>query len=422
MSAPAASVPSAGDRAAPGRIDYAATLDCVHCGLCLPHCPTYQETGRESSSPRGRIYLMRGVAERRIALDALVVGEMYDCLACRACESACPAGVRYGHLVESARAEVEERLARGRLRRALERLLLRRALASPLVLRPLMALLRLYQRSGLQRLVRGSRALALLPGLARAEWLLPELPEPHRPPEVQPAEGERRGRVGFLTGCLMPEVLGPANAATLAALAANGFEVAVPPGQACCGALHAHGGDPEFAARLHERNRSAFRDATLEAVVTNSAGCGATLKGAGDELAARTRDVCEFLVERGLRAPAGALKLRVAYDDPCHLLHGQKIDSAPRELLRSIPGLELIDLPGHRDCCGAAGTYNLTHPEMSDRLLRRKLEAVRETGVDVVATGNPGCLMQLAAGLRDAGLSARAAHPVELLAEAYAAR
>ena len=419
MSAPAISPrpEPAGERTA--RIDYAATLDCVHCGLCLPHCPTYQETGRESSSPRGRIYLMRGVAERRIALDALVSREMYDCLACRACESACPAGVRYGHLVETARAEVEAQGARGRLRRTLERLLLRRVLASPAVMRPLVALLRLYQRSGLQKFVRGSRVLALLPGLARAEWLLPDLPEPHRAPDVRPAQGERRGRVGFLTGCLMPEMLGPANAATLDVLAANGFEVIVPRGQGCCGALHAHSGDPEHAARLRERNREAFRDASLDAVITNSAGCGATLKGAEDPLAGRVRDVCEFLAESGLRATAGPLKLRVAYDDPCHLLHGQKISAAPRELLRSIPGLELIDLPGHRDCCGAAGTFNLTHAEMSDRLLRRKVEAVRETGVDVVATGNPGCLMQIAAGLRDAGLSARALHPVELLARAY---
>jgi glycolate oxidase iron-sulfur subunit len=218
----------------------------------------------------------------------------------------------------------------------------------------------------------------------------------------------------------MPELLGSANAASVDVLVHNGFEVWIPRGQACCGALHLHSGDPEAAARLRRRNRSAFQLEGIDAIVTNSAGCGAVLKDGQDPLARSVRDISEFLVERGLRAPRSRLELRVAYDDPCHLLHGQRIADAPRALLRSIPGLELIDLPGHRDCCGAAGIYSLTHPEMSERLLARKVDALRATAVDAVATGNPGCVLQIAAGARAAGLDTEVLHPVELLARAYA--
>lgn len=400
-------------------LDYEATLDCVHCGLCLPHCPTYQETGREPSSPRGRIYLMRGVAEGRLPLDRLVVGEMQLCLACRACESACPAGVRYGHLVESMRAEIDARGARPWRRRALQRLGFRQVIGRPRVLRLAAGILRVYQRSGLAGLVRGSRLLRAIPGLARAEAYLPVLPAPHRPPVLVPAEGERRGRVALFEGCLGPELFGPANAATVAVLVKNGFEVEVPRGQRCCGALHLHGGDPEGARRLAERNRRAFRLDGVDAVISNSAGCGAALKDRGDELGAAVRDVAEFLHEVGLREPPLPMPLRVAYDDPCHLLHGQRVAEAPRALLRAIQRLELIDLPGASDCCGAAGVYSLAQPEMSGRLKRRKLDAIRRTAPDAVATGNPGCLLQIGSAVAEAGLDVEVVHPVELLARAY---
>jgi len=403
-----------------GLLDYEATLDCVHCGLCLPHCPTYQETGRESSSPRGRIYLMRGVAEQRIPLDELVVEEMSFCLACRACESACPAGVRYGHLVEGMRAEIDARFARGRVRRFVERTALRRVVASRRVLHAFTGALRLYQRSGLQRALHATRLLALAPPLARMERMLPELPDAHRAPLLVPAQGARRGRVAFFSGCVMPEVFGPVNAATLAVLARNGFEVSVPAEQGCCGALHRHAGDPEAADRLHAVNREAFPLDGVDAVILNSAGCGAALRDAGDALAAKVRDVTEFLVDAGLRETPGPLPLRVAYDDPCHLLHGQRVAAAPRALLRAIPELELFDLPGCRDCCGAAGIYNLTQPAMSARLLERKVQAIRDTAPQVVATGNPGCLLQIGAGVREARLPVEVLHPIELLARAYA--
>jgi len=400
-------------------LDYAATLDCVHCGLCLPHCPTYQETGRESSSPRGRIYLMRGVAEGRIPLDELVVDEMSFCLACRACESACPAGVRYGHLVEGMRAEIDARGARSRLTRAVQRLALRGVVAKPRRLARMFGLLRAYQRSGLQRAVRATRLLSLVPPLARMERMLPPLADPHRPPLVVPAQGQRRGRVAFFAGCVMPEIFGAANAATVSVLARNGFEVEIPGGQVCCGALHAHAGDPEAAASLHRSNRAAFRLDSVEAVIVNSAGCGAALRDRGDDFARKVRDATEFLADAGLRERPGALRLRVAYDDPCHLLHGQRISAQPRALLRAIPELELFDLPGHRDCCGAAGIYNLTQPEMAAKLLERKVQAIAETAPDVVTTGNPGCLLQIGSGVRARGLEVEVLHPLELLERSY---
>ena len=403
-------------------LDYERTLDCVHCGLCLPHCPTYQETGRETSSPRGRIYLMRGVAEGRLPLEGTVADEMYFCLACRACESACPAGVEYGHLVETMRAEIDRVGARSRLARAAERLALRQVVGRPRALRAAAAALRAYQRSGLQRLVRRTGLLRLAPGLARAERSLPELPDPHRPPMLVPARGERRGRVAFFASCVMPELFPAANAATVEVLAENGFEVQIPREQACCGALHRHSGDPDAALRLQRRNRSAFHADDFDAVVTNSAGCGAALKDAGDALGAKVRDISEFLDGAGLRPPRGLLELRVAYDDPCHLLHGQRIAAAPRRLLEAVPGLDVFDLPGASDCCGAAGIYSLTHPETSLALRARKVAAIADARPDAVATGNPGCLLQIAGGLREANLvRIEVVHPVELVARSYRA-
>jgi glycolate oxidase iron-sulfur subunit len=364
--------------------------------------------------------MMRGFAEGRLELDRSVVEEMYFCLACRACESACPAGVRYGHLVETMRAEIDARRARGVLERLLSRILLRGVVGRPRALRLAGACLRAYQRSGLQRLVRGTRVLALLPPLRRAERLLPSIPEPHRPPLLVPARGQRRGRVALFRGCLMAELFGPVNEATVEVLARNGFEVEIPEGQGCCGALSLHAGDPRGAERMHRRNRAAFRVQSVDSIVVNSAGCGAALRGYGDPISAKVRDVTELLHEAGLRGPLGPIAMRVAYDDACHLLHGQRISRAPRAVLRAIPRLELFDLPGSRDCCGAAGIYNLTHPETSARLLARKVEAVAATRPDAVATGNPGCILQIAMGLREARLDVPCLHPVELLARSYA--
>ncbi len=404
---------------------YRRALDCVHCGLCLPVCPTYRETGRESSSPRGRIYLFRGVAEGRIPLSDAVAEEAYLCLGCRACETACPSGVRFGSLLELARAEVEEAGLRRGVARRLERLVLRHLLPHRLRLRLAIDLLALAQRLRLDRLV-----LPLLPSALReAHGLLPTLPprRERRPlPELVPALGERRGRVGLLTGCIAAELFGRVNQATLRVLVRNGFEVVVPAGQGCCGALHAHAGDEAFAHRLAGRNAAVFAEAGVDAVVTNSAGCGAALRDAahwlpdqGPAFAARVRDVCELLDEAGLRPPERRIEARVCYDDPCHLVHGQRVERAPRRLLARIPGLELVPHADPTSCCGAAGIYNLSHPEMSRAVLARKIDALAAADPDLVASGNPGCLMQLASGLRRRGLRARAVHPVELLDQAY---
>ena len=399
-------------------------LDCVHCGLCLESCPTYRETGKEISSPRGRIYLLRGVAEGRIPLAETVADEAYLCLACRACETACPSGVRFGAMVELARAEVAEAGLRRGLAPRLERLVLRGLVPHPRRLRAAVGLLRLAQRLRLDRL-----ALPWLPARLRAAHaLLPPVPPACPPlPERVPAEGERRGTVAFFTGCVMAELFADVNAASVRVLARNGFDVLVPRTQTCCGALHAHTGDEPAAHALARRNVRAFAQAGAERIVVNSAGCGAALRdagrwlpGEGEALAAKVCDVSELLDAVGLRAPAGRLAARVCYDDPCHLLHGQRVGDAPRRLLAAIPGLELVAHHDAAACCGAAGIYNVTHPEMSRAVLRRKLDSLAKADPDVIATGNPGCLMQLRAGAREAGLRARVAHPVELLDEAYA--
>ena len=418
------------DAAVPARdalaVLHAGTLDCVHCGLCLPVCPTYRETGRETSSPRGRVYLMRGVAEGEIPLAGVAAEEAYLCLGCRACETACPSGVRFGALLEATRARVEEAGLRRGWAKRLETLALRQVLPRPARLRAAVSLLGVAQGLGLDRL-----AARLLPArLGELRELAPAVPprRERRPlPRLTPAGGERRGRVGLFVGCLMPELFGSAHAATVRVLARNGFDVLAVEGQGCCGALQAHGGDAAFARGLLARNAEAFGAAGVDAVVVNSAGCGAFLREAGEwlgepgvQLAAAVRDVAELLDEAGLRPPERSLPLRVCYDDPCHLVHGQGVQAAPRRLLEAIPGLRLVAHEDPTSCCGAAGIYNLTHRAMSRAVLERKMQALAAVDPDVIASGNPGCILQLRTGVARAGLRARVVHPIELLDEAYA--
>jgi glycolate oxidase iron-sulfur subunit len=404
---------------------YTRSLDCVHCGLCLQSCPTYRETGREISSPRGRVYLLRGVAEGRFALSAAVSEEVYLCLDCRACETACPSGVRVGSLIELARAEVEDAGLRRGWRKQLERFGLRRILPHRGRLKALMGLAAIAQRLRLDRLV----ALAMPRRLGDVMKLLPRVPassERAALPEFVPAEGERRGRVGFFVGCVMPELFGAVNAATVRVLARNGFDVVIPARQGCCGALHAHAGDRDFACRLARENVATFAAAEVDAIVVNSAGCGAAMREARDwlgdeamEFSQCVRDVSEFLDAQGLRDPDGRLEASVCYDDPCHLVHGQGVADAPRRLLSRIPGLSLRAHEDPASCCGAAGIYNLTHPEMSQAILEHKLSALAAVAPDIITSGNPGCLMQLESGVRRRGLAARVVHPIVLLDEAY---
>jgi len=407
---------------------YERTLDCVHCGLCLPTCPTYRETGRETSSPRGRIYMLRAVAENRAALSEVISEEIYLCLGCRACETACPSGVRFGSMLELARAEID----RSGLRRGwairLERWALRGLIANPRRLSLVISLLRAVQQLRVDRLVAG-----WLPEPWRELYALAPRVPPARErgplPGFTPAIGAKRGRVALFVGCVMPELFGAINAATVRVLSRNGFEVVVPESQGCCGALHAHTGDLAFARDLSRRNLAAFAAVDFDALIVNSAGCGAALReleewlpGEGAALASRVRDVSEFLDAAGLRAPEGRIESRVCYDDPCHLVHGQKVDAAPRRLLEQIPGIELQAHDDPAGCCGAAGIYNLTHRAMSRAVLERKMQSLGAADPDYVATGNPGCLMQLRAGVAAAGLRAEVVHPIELLDRAYAPR
>ena len=403
--------------------DWEGILDCVHCGICLPQCPTYQVLGQEMDSPRGRVYLMRAATEGRIGLTDNFLLHMDRCLGCRACETACPAGVPFGRLIEETRGQIERRAPRPLGRRVLGRLLLgvlpdRRRLARAL------ALTRLYQGLGLQRLVRASGLLERFPRLSAMERLLPALPvqSAARLPAETPPVGPSRGTVAVLEGCVQAVLFPDVNRATVSLLARAGYRVVVPEAQGCCGALHLHWGDRAGGRALGRRNVASFKDADW--IVTNAAGCGATLRDYGHllsddpealALAGRVRDVTELLAEH-LPGPRQPLDLTVTYHEPCHLAHGQRVREAPRTLLRAIPGLRLVELAESDLCCGSAGVYNLMEPEIAGRLLVRKLDRIAATGAEIVASGNPGCLLQLRRGLADRGLNVRAYHPVELLA------
>ncbi len=405
---------------------YTESLDCVHCGLCLTSCPTYRATGRETSSPRGRIYLMRGMAEGRIGDTELLEEEAFLCLGCRACETACPSGVRYGEMLEQTRSVVRAAQSRPTLVARIERLALREIVPRPRRLAVLVAFLAVVERLGLNRL-----AARILPKrLSGMVSLMPTVPpaaERARMPSFTPANGRRRGRVALFEGCIMPEFFGRVNDAARLVLARAGYDVVVPPSQGCCGALQAHSGDLSFAHGLAGRNALAFEsDAEpFDAIIVTSAGCSAALRESGSWLgeagravADSARDVLAFLDEAGLDLDLRPIARRVCYDDPCHLVHAQGIAAGPRRLLQAIPELELV---AHRDaeaCCGAAGIYNLTQPDMSRRVLSPKVDALVAADPEIVATANPGCAIQLAAGLAERGHPARVVHPIELLEEA----
>jgi len=396
---------------------------CVHCGICLPQCPTYRVLGEEVDSPRGRVYLMRAAAEGRLDPSPEMARHLDLCLGCRACETACPSGVPFGALLEATRSQLERRGVRSP---ATDHATLDSALGwfpHPRRLSPIFRALRFYQRSGLQRAVRSLDLLAPFKKLKDMEALLPDLPAAAGLPALIPAAGKRRGRAGLLVGCVQRFFYPDVNRDTARLLSAAGYDVVVSARQECCGALHLHGG------RLGEFRRMARRfvqdtDAGLDVFVANAAGCGSALKEYGhwlDEEPARAfsrkvRDISEVLAETEL--PFRALDETVTYHDACHLVHGQKIRSQPRELLRRIPGLQLRELRDSDLCCGSAGVYNLLEPAIAEELGRRKAGRIRETGARVVAAANPGCLMQIARYCRDEGIAVEIVHPVSLLARA----
>lgn len=406
--------------------------DCVHCGFCLPHCPTYQSWGEEMDSPRGRIDLMRGLRDGKIQMTPTVASHFDKCLGCLACMTACPSGVKYDVLIEETRAKVEHthpRSARERLFRGMVFALFPR----PGRLRVVGAFLLLYARTGLQWLVRRTGLLRLLPAsLQQMEALTPEIgwgDLTRRLPERVPAAGPARARVGVVAGCVQRVFFPGVNDATLRVLAAEGCEVLVPRGQGCCGALSMHSGRDEESLRYARGLIERFERAPVDAIVINSAGCGSHLKDYGRlfrndpvwaerarAFSAKVKDVHEFLVALGPpRAKRHPIAARVTYHDACHLAHGQRIRSQPRTLLRSIPGLVVADVPDGEQCCGSAGTYNLFQPESADEVGERKVAAVLRTRPELLASANPGCTLHIQRLLKARGVTLRAAHPVEVL-------
>jgi len=401
---------------------------CVHCGFCLPVCPTYALWGEEMDSPRGRIYLMKMAAEGTATMNRTWVGHFDACLGCVACMTACPSGVDYGKLIEATRAQIERNYARTRSERLFRRMLLR-TMARPNRLRTLLLPVRIYQKTGLQALARKTGLLNLLPKRYRsAEALLPTLRSNGSLAGVIPAQGERRRRVGLLTGCVQSVMFSGVNGATARVLAAEGCEVVLPPGQQCCGALMVHAGEEREAQELARKTIQAFEAAQVDTVVINAAGCGSNMKEYGHllrddrhfaerarQFSAKCKDVTEILAELEPRAPRHALPLRVAYHDACHLQHAQNIRTQPRSLLLKIPGLELKEVPEAALCCGSAGIYNLVQPEAAQELGDRKAVNVAATKPDIVATGNPGCILQIQAALRRQGSKIKVVHTIELV-------
>ncbi len=407
---------------------------CIRCGFCLDACPTFRLTGQETLSPRGRIYLVKSWREKTIPFDSDVVNALDTCLGCRACETACPSGVEYGMILEMARAHIEE----SHLRPSLESFARRQLLAT--LTNPGRMAASLKAAGLLRPLTRGKLpgfAAKLLSGSSDSALSLPETTgevRVHNIPAISLSTGETRYRVGILAGCVMRVLFVETNSATVKVLQANGCEVIAPETSGCCGALHLHCGFHADALAKACALLDSFAPVldSMDAVIVNSAGCGSTLKEYGELLkddaaysdlavkfASKVRDISEWLIEIGITPPTRSLPITVSYHDACHLAHGQKIRQQPRDLLKQIPGLILRDLEEADTCCGSAGVYNITQPEMAKKLLDRKLGYIRATGATVLAAGNPGCLTWIQQGAKETGLELRICHPVELLAESY---
>ena len=397
-------------------------LDCIHCGLCLSSCPTYRVLGSEMDSPRGRIYLMRAFDEGRTKITDSFVEHMFRCLDCRACETACPSGVHFGHMMEEMRGKIVEK----RPAHWLARLILRHVFPYPWRFQVASRMLQLYRASGIQAFVRETGLLKwIAPRMAAAEALMPEiliesgltLDSYHR------AEGKKQGTVAFFSGCVMNSMLGSINKSSVRLLTAAGYDVIVPGRQICCGALANHAGLRETAKDMARANIAAFPAEEVDAIIINAAGCGAMLKeyplliDGAEAFSSKVKDIAEFLAStrifERLRHP---LKQRVGYDDPCHLIHGQGVRSEPRKLLKAIPGIQFVEIEGADQCCGSAGIYNITQNELSMEILDRKMEKIQKANIEVLATGNPGCIFQFRYGAKKLGLKLEVVHPVELLA------
>ena len=408
---------------------------CVHCGFCLQACPTYVETGLEAESPRGRIALMKAVNEGRIGITDSVMRHWDLCIQCRACEVACPSGVPYGNLIEATMQQVADRRSPGYVNSKIATLALNKLLPNQTLLSMVIGGMRMYQRFGVQKVMRKCGLLKLLPGnMGELEDSMPTLPNEvfKASGQVYRARGEVKAKVALLSGCVMPLIHGPEMNAVVRVLTRNGCEVVVTKEQGCCGAINSHVGDLDMTRELARRNVDAFLAEEVDYVVVASAGCGSRMKEYGhllrddaayaekaEALSAKVQDIHELLASLPIEPPKGHLPYRVTYQDSCHLSNAQRITAAPRQLLGSIPGIEFVELSNADKCCGAGGTYTITERDFSMRILDTKMRAVRQTQANVIATANPGCLMQLQYGAQRDGMPVQVKYITDLLDESY---
>lgn len=403
--------------------------DCVHCGMCLESCPTYEQTGEEQHSPRGRVYLIKAVAEGKLNVDEHFANPVFSCLDCRACTTACPVDVDVGGLIEEARGQIRQAVPLKGWKGAVNKFFLHGVFPNHNRLRSLGILLKFYQSSGLQKAVRKTKLINIMPQhLIELESIMPKVKGAVRKTFIK-AKGETKHEVALLTGCVMDVFFRDINQSTINVLIRNGNDVSIPTNQTCCGALHVHAGDREMGRKLAKQNIEAFEKA--EKVIVNAAGCGCMMKEyaelfrdepvwkkRAEEFEQKVVDISKYLHDTGYEKPKATLNTRITYHDACHLAHGQGVRQEPRDILLDIPGVEMVHMPNADRCCGSAGIYNITNPEMADAILKSKMENVPED-VEMISMGNPGCMMQMALGVQKYGRSQKIVHTVQLLDWAY---
>ncbi|WP_121611249.1 (Fe-S)-binding protein [Mesobacillus foraminis] len=408
--------------------------DCVHCGMCLESCPTYEQTGQEQHSPRGRVHLIKSVAEGKLEVNEFFSDPVFACLDCRACTTACPANVDVGGLIEEARGQIRQAMPLKGWQGAVSKFVLKGIFPHPNRLNAAGSLLKFYQKSGMQKAVRKTGLIKIMPDhLVQMEAVMPEVQEPvrkkYKNEQVLKAKGKSKAEVALLTGCVMDVMFSDINEATINVLRRNGNDVIIPQNQTCCGALHVHAGDRETGRMLAKQNIEAFRDA--DKVIVNAAGCGCMLKEYSElfreepemhdkavEFSKKVEDISKYLHETGYEKPKGEIKTRITYHDACHLAHGQNVRQEPRDILLDIPGVEMVHMPNSDRCCGSAGIYNITNPEMADAVLESKMQNV-PGDVEMISMGNPGCMLQMAMGVQKYGRNQKIVHTVQLLDWAY---
>ena len=408
--------------------------DCVHCGMCLESCPTYEITGQEQHSPRGRVHLIKSVAEGKITLNESFSDPVFACLDCRACTTACPADVDVGGLIEEARGQIRQAIPLNGWSGSVSKLFLQGLFPHENRLNTVGSLLRFYQKSGLQATIRKTGMMNIMPKhLVEMEAIMPKVTKPvrkkYKKVQVLKAKGESKAEVAFMTGCIMDVMFNEINEATINVLRRNGNDVTIPEKQTCCGALHVHAGDRETGRKLAKQNIAAFENS--EKVILNSAGCGCMMKeykelfkddqewyNRAEAFSAKVEDISKYLYDTGYEIPKSEMNTKITYHDACHLAHGQGVREQPRDILLHIPGVEMVHMPNADRCCGSAGIYNITNPEMAGEVLESKMKNVPED-VEMISMGNPGCMLQMAMGVKKYGKNQKIVHTVQLLDWAY---